>query len=126
AELIAIGETVAIDLGIEPTDQEMIEIAERILAAEIDAARIIDGIAQRRDALLVEDLARHDLHADRQVFKLGAGLADRGYLLQGRPGIAGVDGARRVGATGLDRRRLLGRSARHLRLALERSVRGAP
>jgi hypothetical protein len=126
SELIAVGEAVAVDLRVEPADQEMIEIAERVLAPEIYAAGVVDGVAQGRDALLVDDLARHDLHADRQVFDLGAGLADRGHLLQWRPGIAGIDGATRVGAARLDRCRLLDRPVCRLRPTPLRSALGAP
>src|ERR1700744_4677955 len=127
AELVAIRKAVAVDLRIETADQEMIEIAERVLATEIDAARIGDTVTQRRDALLVEDLARHDLHAGRQIFELGAGLADRSHLLQGRSGIARVDGAARIGAAGLDRSRLrLVRSACDLRPGPRRFALGAP
>ena len=111
AELVAVGKTVAVDLGVEPADQEMVEIAQRILAARIDAARVGDGVAQRRSALLGQHLAGNDLNADRQVRELGAGLAERGRLLQRRPGIGVVRTVAVVGRAG----RLTGRLRRLIR-----------
>ena len=58
AELVAVGEAVSIDLGVQTADQEVVEITQRILSARVDAARIVDGVAQQRAALLGHDLAR--------------------------------------------------------------------
>src|ERR1700743_1927501 len=83
-ELIAVRKAVGVDLGVQATDQEMIEIAQRILAAVIDAAGVGQSVAQRYGALLVQHFAGDDLHADRQVRQLGPGFAKRRRLLQRR------------------------------------------
>ena len=55
----------------------MVEITQRILTAEIDSAGVVKCVPQHGHALLVEDFAGDDLHADRQILELGAGLAER-------------------------------------------------
>ena len=84
AELVAVGEVVSKDLGVQAADQEVVEITQRILSARIDAARIGDGLAQQCAALFRNDFARNDLDAGGDILKLGAGLAERWHLLQGR------------------------------------------
>ena len=90
AELIAVGETVGIDLGVQAADQKMVEIAQRILPAGVDAAGVGDRFLERRGTLFGENFAGNDLNADGQVGNLGAGLAGRRHLLQWRPGVVVV------------------------------------
>src|SRR6202042_1187449 len=90
---------------------EVIEIAERILSTGIDAARIVDGVPERRNALFGQDFARNDLDAGRDIRKFGAGFAQSGPLLQWRAGIVVV---RTVAVVGHARRRGRGRRLRGL------------
>lgn len=75
--LPAVGESVVVDLRVQAADQEMVEIAERILTTEIDPARVVKGVPQHVNALLIENLPRHDLHAGRHIPEPGASLAQR-------------------------------------------------
>ena len=81
AELIAVRKPVAEDLGIEAADQEVIEIAERILAADVNAGRIVDAVAQHGAALLGQDFARDDMDAARQVGERRVRFAERRHLV---------------------------------------------
>jgi hypothetical protein len=91
AELIAVGETVAEDLGVEPADHKVVEIAERVLAADIDARRVVEAVTQHRAALLGQHFAGDDMDAAREVGKRRIRLAER------------RDGIRAVDAIALDR-----------------------
>ena len=106
AELVAIRKSVGVNLRVQTADQEVIEIAERILSTGIDAARIVDGVPQCRNALFGQDLARNDLDAGRDIRKFGAGFAQSGYLLQWRAGIVVVRTVAVVGHARRRRRRL--------------------
>jgi hypothetical protein len=75
AELVAIGETVAIDLRIQAANQEMVVVTLGVLPAGVDAAGVIDGVAQHGGALLVQQRTGNDLDAGWEVFELRAGFA---------------------------------------------------
>src|SRR6201999_3047796 len=61
AELVAVGEAVGMDLGVESADQEVVEIAEPASTAAIAASLIFDGVAQPDAAPFGEPLARNTL-----------------------------------------------------------------
>lgn len=82
AEKVSIGVAIAVDLGIQAADQEVIVIALRVLAAYVDAARVVQAFAQHGRALLRKHRARNDLRVGRQVLQFCAGLAGRAYLLR--------------------------------------------
>jgi hypothetical protein len=109
--LIAVGEAVRIDLGVQPADREPVEEPIGGRAARVDAAHALGHIDQVGAALLRDSLGRHDLNAGRNVSDGGARLADRRSELK-RRGIAETDRCRRGGRSRRRRRSRGWRTAR--------------
>src|SRR5262245_12999449 len=81
-DLVAVGEAVAVDARVHSANEEAVEEAVGRGAALADAAGVAHGLAQARAALLFNDRAGDDLHAEGKVDDRRAGLADSGHLLQ--------------------------------------------
>src|SRR5262249_61341229 len=62
AELVAVAETIIVELGVQAADQEEVEVVS-VLAALDDATRIRKRVEDRIGALLIDDVARNDLNA---------------------------------------------------------------
>src|ERR1700733_2490192 len=82
AELIAVGETITVDLRVQTADQKMIVVSFGILATRVDAAGVVNAFAQHGGALFLENLPRNDLDAGRYILELRARFAEGRHLFR--------------------------------------------